>query len=228
MVASNSEGTPLSETAWEFSIEPMFYQTRWFSAAIVALVGLAGWGAWRLRLRQVRCEFSMLLDERARLSREIHDTLLQSLVGVALQFDALAGDLPASAGRTRDQLVRMRRQVEEHIREARHSIWNLRSPRLDATTWRRAAGVRGAGDGIDRDGGRVDVTGAPLRRVPRVEEQLLRIGQEAITNAVRHSGGSRSTSTWNTVPTTSCSASPTTATASISGGRRASRTATTA
>jgi signal transduction histidine kinase len=37
----------------------------------------------------------------------------------------------------------------------------------------------------------VDVTGTPARRVPRVEEQLLRIGQEAITNAVRHSGGSR-------------------------------------
>ena len=192
VVASNSEGTPLSETAFEFSIEPMFYQTRWFSAAIVGLFALAGWGAWRLRLRQVRRAFSITLHERNRLSREIHDTLLQSLVGVALQFDALAGELPASAGRTREHLVRMRKQVEEHIREARHSIWNLRSPALrrrDLGTALRAFAEQAAAPtamAVD-----VDVTGTPARRVPRVEEQLLRIGQEAITNAVRHSGCSR-------------------------------------
>ena len=170
----------------------MFYQTRWFAAAIIALVGLAGWGAWRLRLRQVRREFSLLLHERTRLSREIHDTLLQSLVGVALQFDALAGELPAAAGRTRDQLVRMRRQVEEHIREARHSIWNLRSPTLRGrdlgTALRAFAEQATATSKMTLD---VDVTGTPGRRVPRVEAELLRIGQEAITNAVRHSGGSR-------------------------------------
>jgi signal transduction histidine kinase/ligand-binding sensor domain-containing protein len=194
VVASNSEGTPLSETAWEFSIEPMFYQTRWFSAMILALVGLAGWGAWRLRLRQVRREFSLLLHERTRLSREIHDTLLQSLVGVALQFDALAGELPAAAGRTRDQLVRMRKQVEEHIREARHSIWNLRSPTLrrrDLGTALRAFAEQAASSSSPNMTVDVDVNGVPARRIPRVEEELLRIGQEAITNAVRHSGGTR-------------------------------------
>ncbi len=192
VVARNSEGMPLSETAWEFAIAPMFYQTRWFSAAIVALVAFAGWGAWRLRLRQVRREFSLLLHERTRLSREIHDTLLQSLVGIALQFDALAGELPAAAGRTREHLVRMRKQVEEHIREARHSIWNLRSPTLrrrDLGTALRAfaeQATESAGIAVD-----VEVNGTPPRRVPRVEEQLLRIGQEAISNAVRHSGASR-------------------------------------
>jgi signal transduction histidine kinase len=189
VVASNSEGTPLSETAWDFSIAPMFYQTRWFWAVVAGALVLAGWGAWRLRLRQVRREFSLLLHERTRLSREIHDTLLQSLVGVALQFDALAGELPASARRTREQLVRMRRQVEEHIREARHSIWNLRSPTLRrrdlAGALRSFAEQAAAPAGITVD---VDVDGAPLKRVPHVEEQLLRIGQEAITNAVRHSG----------------------------------------
>jgi signal transduction histidine kinase/ligand-binding sensor domain-containing protein len=190
--ARNSEGMPLSETAWAFSIAPTFYQTRWFSAAIVALIGLAGWGAWRLRLRQVRREFSLLLHERTRLSREIHDTLLQSLVGVALQFDALAGELPAAAGRTRDQLVRMRRQVEEHIREARHSIWNLRSPTLRGrdlgTALRTFADQATSSSNMTVD---VEITGAPARRIPRVEAELLRIGQEAITNAARHSGGSR-------------------------------------
>ena len=88
-----------------------------------------------------------------RLSREIHDTLLQSLVGVALQFDALAGELPSSSGRTKEQLVRMRKQVEEHIREARHSIWNLRSPTLrrrDLGTALRAFAEQASGGGRHR------------------------------------------------------------------------------
>ena len=140
----------------------------------------------------MRREFSLRLHERTRVSREIHDTLLQSLVGVSLQFDALSGDLPTSAGKTKDQLVRMRKQVEEHIREARNSIWNLRSPTLRRRdlggALREFAEQSAAPSGITVD---VDVNGAPPQRVPRVEEQLLRIGQEAITNAVRHAGANR-------------------------------------
>ena len=143
VVASNSEGTPLSETAWEFSIEPMFYQTagsrRRSSAGRAGRMGRAGaCGCGRSAVNSRCC-----CSERNRLSREIHDTLLQSLVGVALQFDALAGDLRHRRRRTREQLVRMRKQVEEHIREARQSIWNLRSPTLRAPrSRRRAARVR--------------------------------------------------------------------------------------
>jgi signal transduction histidine kinase len=86
----------------------------------------------------------------------------------------------------------MRRQVEEHIREARHSIWNLRSPTLrgrDLGTALRAYAEQATSSStmtVD-----VEVSGAPARRNARVEAELLRIGQEAITNAVRHSGGSR-------------------------------------
>ena len=107
-------------------------------------VGLAVWGLWRLRLRQVQRQFALVLGERARLSREIHDTLLQSLVGVALQFDAVAADVEASSARTQRQFVRMRKQVEEYIREARQSIWDLRSPQLEAATWPTA--LRDVGD----------------------------------------------------------------------------------
>ncbi|MGE3507951.1 MAG: two-component regulator propeller domain-containing protein [Vicinamibacterales bacterium] len=168
-----------------FEIEPVFYQTRWFMALAVGLLVTAVAGAWRIHVRQVRRQFALLIGERARLSRAIHDTLLQSLVGIALQCDAMANDTASS--QQRDRFVRMRKQVEEYIREARQSIWDLRSPQLanrDLVSALREAGERattGAGVGFS-----LSVSGHPRRLSSRVEEQLLRIGQEAVVNAVRH------------------------------------------
>ena len=171
---------------WAFSISPTFYQTPWFYAACVTAVAFTVFSAWRFRLRGVRKEFALLLGERARLSREIHDTLLQSLVGVALQCDALASDVDAQSP-ARQRFVRLRKDIEEHIREARQAIWDLRSPKLeraDLPTALAEAGDRAVAnlpiqfslaiEGVARDAS------------PRVTEQLLRIGQEAILNAVRH------------------------------------------
>jgi signal transduction histidine kinase/sugar lactone lactonase YvrE len=191
--AATENGTWLAPTAtWDFAIEPAFYQTTWFYAASFGVVALMVAGAWRIRLHRMRREFSLVLVERARLSREIHDTLLQSLVGVALQFDAIANALDSSSSAARDQLVRIRRHVEAYIREARQSIWDLRSPILETHDLAMAL----------REFGKRAATGTPVRFVatvagtPRqcsakIENQLLRIGQEAITNAVRHAGGTR-------------------------------------
>ena len=94
VIASNDDGTWSEPAAtWDFSIAPMFYQTTWFAVVCVAAAIGAVAGIWHLHLRQVRQRFALLLGERARLSREIHDTLLQSLVGVALQLDVVANDL---------------------------------------------------------------------------------------------------------------------------------------
>jgi signal transduction histidine kinase len=142
--------------------------------------------AWRLRLRGVRKEFAVLLRERARLSREIHDTLLQSLVGVALQCDALASDVDAQAP-ARHRFVRLRKDIEEHIREARQAIWDLRSPTLhqsDLPTALAEAGDRAVANLPIQFS--VAIAGIARHASPRVTEQLLRIGQEAMLNAVRH------------------------------------------
>ena len=172
---------------WDFSIAPMFYQTTWFAVVCVAAAIVAVAGIWHLHLRQVRQRFALLLGERARLSREIHDTLLQSLVGVALQLDVVANDLESSAPPIKEQFVRMRRNVEEYIREARQSIWNLRSLKLGCTDL--AAALREAGEHATAGypvAFRLTVKGTTRRCAAKVEEQLLRIGQEAILNAVRH------------------------------------------
>ena len=187
VVASDTGGTVQSTAAWEFSIKPTFYQTNWFYGASAGALVIAVLVAWRLRLRYVKREFAVLLRERTRLSREIHDTLLQSLVGLTLQFDAIAADAGASPTRTGEQLVRMRKQVEEYIREARRSIWSLRSRKLERgdliTALRECGEQMTAGTGIAFD---LTVTGGTARRMLNIEDQVLRIGQEAITNAVRH------------------------------------------
>ena len=172
---------------WAFTIRPMFYQTTGFMVACAIGMVFAVGGAWRLHLRRVRREFSLLIGERARLSREIHDTLLQSLFGVALQCDAMARDLSQSAPHLKDQFTRMRHDVEGDIREARQSIWNLRSPRLETNSL--GAALREVGEHATASTQATfafELSGSPRQSNPDIDAQLLRIGREAVSNAVRH------------------------------------------
>ena len=184
--AASKDGIWSEPSVWAFSIAPAFYQRQAFYLfTIVAALLMLG-AVWRLRLRAVQRRFVLVYSERARMAREIHDTLLQSLVGVALQLDTIS-DKPDSTPRVRDHLAALRKQVEGFIREARQSIWNLRSPALavhDLPTALRVAGeTLTVATGIRFE---AVIVGKPGRFAPRVEEQLLRIGQEAVSNAVRH------------------------------------------
>jgi signal transduction histidine kinase len=188
VAAVTSEGTwNESGAKWDFSIEPAFYQTRWFYACAMIMILPLVWAGWRLRLRQVQRQFSLVLAERARMSRELHDTLLQSLVGVALQFEGLSHRVDVASPSLKEHLLRIRMQVEEYIREARESILELRSPRLEPRDL--AAALREAGERITTGKPvrfQFETDGTPHRCRQSVEEQLLRIGREALYNAVRH------------------------------------------
>ena len=95
--------------------------------------------------------------------------------------------LGPSSVSAREQLTRIRRQVEAYIREARQSIWDLRSPILETHDLAAALGAF-AKEAIRDKPIRFTsvVTGDDATRPTKVDNQLLRIGQEAITNAVRH------------------------------------------
>jgi ligand-binding sensor domain-containing protein/signal transduction histidine kinase len=190
VVASNSKGDWSEDgDVLAFSIMPAFYQTRTFDALVVAALGLVTWGMWQFRLRSIQRRFDLVLAERMRMGREIHDTLLQSLVGVALEFDDIWEQLDPSAVALRAQVQRIREQVEHYAREARRSIWNLRSPMLEShnlpAALRRFGEAAVAGTEIEFG---LSVIGTPRRAESRVEQELLRVGQEALSNAVRHSG----------------------------------------
>lgn len=175
------------EAIWEFSVAPRFYQTRSFYAICVIAVALAVWTAWQVRLRGVRRQFSMVLSERARVGREIHDTLLQSLVGMALQLDNIATELGSSSHSAKQQLERLRRQVERCVGEANQSIWNLRSPMPEKRDFPSV--LREHAESIIASTGTDFQFAANARGpacAPDVEQQLLRIAQEAVMNAIRH------------------------------------------
>jgi signal transduction histidine kinase len=176
-----------SDATWAFSIAPRFYRTWWFYALLVLTTGAAVWGAWQLRVRQLRRQFSLVLGERVRLSRELHDTLLQSLVGVALEFDSVSKSLDTSPTLAKARVVKIRERVEEYIREARRSIWSLRSPALetgDLIEALRDGATRATSDQpVELE---FSVSGVPQRYASDVEHQLMRIGHEAVLNAARH------------------------------------------
>jgi signal transduction histidine kinase len=177
----------VESSAWRFSLAPRFNQTPQFYALIAGVLLALLYAAWRIRLRVVQHEFSIVLAERTRLSREMHDTLLQSLVGLTLQIDKAVRLVRTSPASAADQLVRMRKLVESNIRDARTSIWELRSPVVesrDLVTALSELGQRMAGD--ENVTFSAEAIGTPRHLPANVKTNLLRIGQEAIANALRH------------------------------------------
>ncbi len=173
--------------SWDFSIAPMFYQRAWFRLLLLTLGALGVWAMWQQRVRRVREQFDLVLAERARMGREIHDTLLQSLVGVTLQFNTLAPRLEGPAVVLRGDFERLRRQLEACIREARQSILDLRSALAKTqdlgSAIRQIAEKQTRGTGVSFD---LVVSGGPRTCAPRIQQPLLRIAQEATANAIRH------------------------------------------
>ena len=187
VAASNGDGRWSDPATVAFDISPTFYQQSWFYAVCAAVLGSAVYGAWQLRVRRVRSEFALVLAERIRMSRAIHDTLLQGLAALALQLDDLSHTMNDGPVSVRDRVLGMRRRVEDYIREARQSIWDLRSSVLDARALPDALRDTGRRVVADRPVA-LDLTvkGNPKPCSPAVQEQLLLICQEALSNAVQH------------------------------------------
>jgi ligand-binding sensor domain-containing protein/signal transduction histidine kinase len=178
--------------ALDISVAPRFYQTRWFRASVVVgLVLLAG-GLHHLRVRRIEAQFALVMKERNRLAREIHDGLAQGLAAIGLHLAAIQNDQPEGSG---DRHVQKARQlVEANLREARRSVWDLHPQYLDHRDIASALG-RMTVDVGETTNVRIEVRtlGTPKPLMPDVEKNLFRIAQEAVANAVRHAAADQVT-----------------------------------
>jgi signal transduction histidine kinase/ligand-binding sensor domain-containing protein len=188
-VLASTDGVTWSVSAAEIGlvIAPHYYQTWWFYTLLALLVALIGWQLYLYRVRQVELRFNAVLGERGRIAREIHDTLAQDIVAISVQLDLVARLMTLSVDKAREQLIATRDLVRKSLAEARSSIWDLRSQSSasgDLPARMREVTRQVVGDSPLKLN--MEITGS-YRPVPReIEDELLRIAQEAVTNAVRH------------------------------------------
>jgi len=191
VMASNNSGV-WNETGdtLEFSIAPAWNQTSWFYASCVAAFLAMLWGLYRLRLLQISREFNAQLegrvDERLRVARDLHDTLLQSFQGM-LPFLQAARNKFAKGGdglETLDQALGLGAQA---IAEGREAIQGMRSSTTITNDLARA--IQAVGDELKSEGSaefRVLIEGSSRDLHPILRDEVYGIAREAIRNAFRH------------------------------------------
>ncbi len=161
-------------------------------AAILALAACVCAFWIRAIAKRKRQQYQAVLNERTRVARELHDTVEQGLAGIALQLEAVAGSLRTSPDVARQSLDVARQMLRYSLEETRRSVMDLRSQALESRD------LAGALESLARQmtintraEAHVRVTGVRQRLDAAEEHHLLRIGLEALTNALKHGGATR-------------------------------------
>jgi signal transduction histidine kinase len=200
VIAANNDGVwNESGAALEFSVLPAWYQTFWFYSACVAALALALWALHQLRLRQLERQFDKALetrvDERTRIARELHDTLLQSFQGILLRFQAVSNLLPVRPEEAKKDLDAAIDQASQAVAEGRGAVQGLRSS--TAVSNDLAETIKTLGEELGASGNHqrpvfvVTVAGTPRDLRPIVRDEVYRIAGEALRNAFRHAQANR-------------------------------------
>ena len=177
-----------AESTLSIRVTPYFYQTSWFFTLMALLVVACIWQLHRFRVTQVSGRINARMQERTRIARELHDTLLQGIIGISLQMYA-ASQQAADAGSVPSVLGHASQRLREIAEQSRKAVEDLRSPpgTPDPLEAMLALALRDMDlpasiqSQISSVGSRIDLRPPVLIEV----EQIVR---EAVANAVRHSG----------------------------------------
>jgi signal transduction histidine kinase len=200
VIASNNDGVwNKADAVTEFVILPAYFQTYWFYALCLCAILILLWELYRLRLRQVSAQLSVQIQcgmegrlaERARIARELHDTLLQGFQGLTLHLQAVLEQIPEKEP-ARQSMKKALTYADGLLLEGRQRVRDLRPEGNDIHELSEEIAAYGEELAKDRAiAFRVTVVGAQEPLHPIVGDEMYRIAREALTNAFRHAQASK-------------------------------------
>lgn len=128
-----------------------------------------------------------IYEERNRVAREIHDTLAQAFTGISLQLEVAKSLVEADPQAVQQILNHISQLAEAGLSEARRSVWALYPPAAEYADLAQLLYesveqmTRSTSIAVE-----INVQGTPCCLPPFIGMNLLRIGQEALTNALKH------------------------------------------
>lgn len=194
VIAANADGVwNRAGATLDFEIRPTFWQSTPFK--LLCAIGLLGllWAAYAMRLRvvaaRIRLRMTERFDERERIARELHDTLLQGIQAVTLRFQRVVNELPDQQP-ARGTLLQALDVADQVIAEGRDRVQDLRSRQHDAL----APLLRDlVAQQMFEPGVQVAIAerGHRRRLAPLALDEIVRIGGEALANIRRHAGAAQ-------------------------------------
>jgi len=177
----------LSRLLWTIGIMALI-----LVAGLVWVVVLGRRVRQQTRIIEEKIRRAGVLEERDRIAREFHDTLEQELAAITMQLDTVEAQLNAPPETVRRLLGLARNLTRRSLSEARRSVWDLRSHLLENSDLPAAltelAAPLSATSHVEIV---VQSTGLPRKLSAVTEHNLLRVTQEALANALKHSGAKK-------------------------------------
>jgi signal transduction histidine kinase/ligand-binding sensor domain-containing protein len=193
VTASNSYGLwNGSDATAPFQIDPAFWQAWWFRVSfLVSLAGLS-WLIYRLRLLQISRQIDMRVEERTnertRIARELHDSLLQGFQGLLLHLQAAEHMLPTNPEEAKRAIEKVMDQGDQALAEARRAVQGLRASAQRPNDLVQALNATGKELAVEENSAQfqVMIEGKPRILEPVLRDEVFRFGREALRNAFAH------------------------------------------
>jgi signal transduction histidine kinase/ligand-binding sensor domain-containing protein len=184
----------------EMVVLPPWWSTWWFRALYALVFVALLWTAYQVRLRQLHRQFALTfearIDERLRIARELHDTLLQSFQGLLLLFHTVSRLLPDRPSEAKKRLESAVEQAAEAITEGRDAVQGLRASTPQSNEL--ALAINTLGQDVAAKTAhrrpvdfRVHLEGETRDLHPVARDEIYKITAEALRNAFQHAEARR-------------------------------------
>ena len=195
VMATSGDGTWASASSSPFTIQPDFLQSVWFVLLCILAVAVLLWLIIAMRVRyisqRIRLRAEERADERIRIARDLHDTLLQGVQGLMLNIHVATESL-RSDDKSKAMLQRALSTADSLIIEGRNRVASLRSDNVVDGELVQSL------ENVSKELAQGSSCSCQVRRFgveqvlkPQVADEIFFIGREALTNAFRHSAASR-------------------------------------